>query len=191
MADPRLIRSADLVRVLWKNGGGTTAEVAVHPPGAGFDDFDWRISMADVAVDGPFSRFPGVARTRGLAEGRDLVLDVEGDMRVLVRPGESRSFAGEAETVARLRGGPVRDINVMSRRGRFAHRVRSAPAEPLASWTAMAVVAVAALAESVMVMVAGRPFHLDPLDVLLVSGGCGSLVVTGQALSIGFIDETG
>ncbi len=191
MADPRLVRSTDLVRVPWKNGGGTTAEVAVHPSGAGFDDFDWRISMADVAIDGPFSRFPGVDRTLVLAEGRDLVLDVEGDTQVLACPGEARSFAGEAETGARLRGGPIRDINVMSRRGRFAHRVGSVPGEPLASWTAMAAVAVAALAESVRVTVEGRSFRLDPLDVLLVPGGCGRLVLTGQALLIGFIDETG
>jgi len=190
MADLRLIRSADLVRVPWKNGGGTTAEVAVHPPGAGFDDFDWRISMADVAVDGPFSLFPGVDRTLVLAEGRDLVLDIEGDLRVLVRPGEARSFAGEAETGARLRSGPIRDINVMSRRGRFAHRVGSVPGELQAPWAAMAVVAVAALAESVVVTVEGRSFHLDLLDVLLVPGGCGSLAVTGQALLIGFTDGT-
>ncbi len=190
MADVRLIRSADLVRVPWKNGGGTTAEVAVHPPGAGFDDFDWRISMADVAVDGPFSRFPGVDRTLVLAEGRDLVLDIEGDLRVLVRPGDAGSFAGEAETRARLHGGPIRDINVMSRRGRFAHRVGWVPGELLAPWAAMAVVAVAALAEGVVVTVEGRSFHLDLLDVLLVPGGCGSLAVTGQALSIGFTDGT-
>ena len=190
MAEPRLIRSADLVRVPWKNGGGTTAEVAVHPPGAGFDDFDWRISMADVAVDGPFSRFPGVDRTLVLAEGRDLVLDIEGDLRVLVRPGDAGSFAGEAETRARLHGGPIRDINVMSRRDRFAHRVGSVPGGLLAPWAAMAVVAVAALAEGVVVTVEGRSFHLDLLDVLLVPGGCGSLAVTGQALSIGFTDGT-
>jgi environmental stress-induced protein Ves len=191
MADLRLIRSADLVRVPWKNGGGTTAEVAVHPPGAGFDDFDWRISMADLAVDGPFSRFPGVDRTLVLAEGRDLVLDIEGDLQVLVRPGEARSFAGEAETAARLRGGPIRDINVMSRRGRFAHCVGwPAAGKLLAPWAAMAVVAIAALAEGVMVTVEGRSFGLAPLDLLLVRGGCGSLAATGPALLIGFTAET-
>jgi environmental stress-induced protein Ves len=172
MADLRLIRSADLVRVPWKDGGGTTAEVAVHPPGAGFDDFDWRISMADVAADGPFSRFPGVDRTLVLAEGRDLVLDIEGDIQVLIRPGDARSFAGEVAAGARLHGGPVRDINVMSRRGRFAHRVGSpATGEPLRSWAAMAVVAIAALAEGVMVTVEGRSFGLAPLDLLLAEGG--------------------
>ena len=46
----------------WKNGGGETAEIAVSPAGAGFDDFDWRISTAIVAQSGPFSGFPGVDR---------------------------------------------------------------------------------------------------------------------------------
>lgn len=96
MANPRLIRSTDLVRVPWKNGGGTTAEVAVHPPGTGFDAFDWRISMADVAADGPFSRFPGVDRTLVLAEGRDLVLDLEGGLRVLAPSATSTSCPAAA-----------------------------------------------------------------------------------------------
>ena len=45
----RVIRNADLVRVPWKNGGGTTAEVAAFPEGSTFETFGWRISMADVA----------------------------------------------------------------------------------------------------------------------------------------------
>ena len=47
----------------WKNGGGETAEIAVSPPGAALDDFDWRLSMARVETDGPFSAFPGIDRT--------------------------------------------------------------------------------------------------------------------------------
>lgn len=47
----------------WKNGGGVTTEIIVHPAKAPMADFDWRISMANVAQDGPFSIFPGVDRT--------------------------------------------------------------------------------------------------------------------------------
>ncbi|MBM7325185.1 HutD family protein, partial [Agrobacterium sp. S2] len=47
----------------WKNGGGVTTEIIVHPAKASMADFDWRISMANVAQDGPFSIFPGVDRT--------------------------------------------------------------------------------------------------------------------------------
>lgn len=39
-----------------ENGGGVTVEIAVHPEGASVDNFDWRISMATVASDGPFLR---------------------------------------------------------------------------------------------------------------------------------------
>jgi environmental stress-induced protein Ves len=71
-------------RTPWKNGGGLTEEIAAHPEGAALDGFDWRISIAAVDRDGPFSRFPGVDRTITLIEGRrhaafgpdrDVVLD--------------------------------------------------------------------------------------------------------------------
>ena len=75
----RLIREASLPRRPWKNGGGTTVEIAVFPAGAGFDGFDWRLSMADVVADGPFSAFPDIDRTLVLIDGPGLVLDVAGE----------------------------------------------------------------------------------------------------------------
>jgi len=59
----RIIRAADCLVMPWKNGGGTTTEIAVAPEGASLNDFDWRISMAHVGADGPFSSFPGIDRT--------------------------------------------------------------------------------------------------------------------------------
>ena len=59
----RVLRAADYPRMPWKNGGGETAEILVEPAGAPLDSFDWRLSMARVAADGPFSLFPGVERT--------------------------------------------------------------------------------------------------------------------------------
>jgi len=58
-----LIRGADLVASPWKNGGGVTREVAAFPEGAALDAFVWRVSVADVAQAGPFSRFAGIDRT--------------------------------------------------------------------------------------------------------------------------------
>ncbi len=79
----------------------------------------------------------------------------------------------------------------MSRRGRISHCVACPTAdEPLASWAAMAVATVAALAENVVITVEGRAFRLAPLDLLLVQGGCGSLATSGHALIIGFTAET-
>ncbi|MGI2035464.1 HutD family protein [Rhizobium panacihumi] len=42
----------------WKSGKEETTEIAVFPPDASIDDFDWRISMATVAPDDPFPRSP-------------------------------------------------------------------------------------------------------------------------------------
>jgi environmental stress-induced protein Ves len=119
-----IIRNHDLVRVPWKNGGGTTAQVAAFPEGSGFESFGWRLSMADVASDGPFSPFPGIDRTLILVEGDGLELEVEGFAYRLDRASPKLSFSGDDATAGRLLSGPIRDLNVMTRRGQFRHRTR-------------------------------------------------------------------
>ncbi|ARJ70106.1 HutD family protein [Paracoccus contaminans] len=122
----KLVRRADLVPQPWKNGGGVTREIAAHPPGAGLEDFDWRLSMAEIASDGPFSAFPGIDRTLTVIEGDGLALDFGAgavDLPAL-RP---LAFPGEAPVAARLRGGPVTDLNVMTRRAALSHAVRLLP----------------------------------------------------------------
>ena len=125
----QILRAADRVATPWKNGGGVTREVAARPPGAGMDGFDWRVSLADVAADGPFSAFPGVDRVLTVIEGDGLVLEVEGRAAHLT-PGAPFAFPGEAAVAARLTAGPIRDLNVMVRRGVWTARVapwRGAP----------------------------------------------------------------
>jgi environmental stress-induced protein Ves len=120
----RVFRNEDLVRIPWKNGVGTTAEVAAFPEDSGFETFGWRISMADVASDGPFSHFPGIDRTLIVVEGDGIELDVEGIAYPLDRISSKLSFSGDDVTIGRLLSGPIRDLNVMTRRGRFRHRTR-------------------------------------------------------------------
>lgn len=107
----------------WKNGGGVTVEIAISPENASVDNFDWRISTATVANDGPFSVFPGIDRTLSVLEGNGIVLDVDGADTVLTTTTEPFSFAADAKSGARLIEGPITDLNVMTRRGRFTHRV--------------------------------------------------------------------
>ena len=123
----RVLRSASHRRMPWRNGGGETIEIVVSPDGAGLDDFDWRVSMALVASDGPFSSFPGVDRTLSLLEGRGIILSVEGRVPLgLTRLHEPVSFPADVPTSASLIGGPITDLNVMSRRGQISHAVRFA-----------------------------------------------------------------
>ena len=120
----RVLRSADYRRMPWKNGGGETREVAVSPPGATLDTLDWRLSLATVASDGPFSVFAGVVRTLCVLEGAGISLDVAGSgKQVLLCSSAPDTFNGEAATNALLVDGPIVDLNVMSRRGRFRHTV--------------------------------------------------------------------
>ncbi|WP_051481583.1 HutD/Ves family protein [Paraburkholderia nodosa] len=115
-----LLRGAALVASPWKNGGGVTREIAVahvaSHAGASLDAFAWRVSVADVAQAGPFSRFEGVDRTLVLLEGAGMLLDEAGRTHVLTQPLDVAHFAGEAAIDARLVNGATRDFNLMVRR---------------------------------------------------------------------------
>jgi uncharacterized protein len=117
MTSPRvtLIRGAELVASPWKNGGGVTRQIAFEP-GSGKHDFAWRISVADVAQAGPFSRFEGVDRTLVLLEGAGMLLDEGSVTHSLMHPLDLARFAGEASIDARLVDGPTRDFNLMVHR---------------------------------------------------------------------------
>jgi environmental stress-induced protein Ves len=118
----RILRSAEYPARPWKNGGGTTREISVFPPGASLDDFHWRVSLAQVERDGPFSRFDDVDRTLVLLSGA-MTLH-EQDRRIELVCGEPVTFAGERVMNTTLRGGSTLDLNVMTRRGRAQHTVR-------------------------------------------------------------------
>ena len=112
----RLLTPADYRSMRWKNGGGRTTEIAAYPPDAAIDAFSWRVSIADVASDGPFSRFPGVDRTIVLLEGTGMRLTGGGRETELCTPFEPFRFSGDDAVDCTLIAGPVRDFNAMFRR---------------------------------------------------------------------------
>ncbi|MFD8699229.1 HutD/Ves family protein [Kitasatospora purpeofusca] len=114
----QLLRAAERPATAWRNGGGVTREVAGYPAGSGLDDFQWRVSLADVGSPGPFSAFPGVDRVITLVEGPGMALTVDGTEHVVDAPFRPFAFSGDAATDCRLLGGPLVDFNVMTRRGR-------------------------------------------------------------------------
>jgi len=119
-----LLHAATHCRMPWKNGGGVTTEIAVFPEGAGLDDFEWRLSMATVATDGPFSLFAGIDRTLAVLEGEGVVLSVEGMAdATLTTASPPFAFAADRSASARLVSGPISDLNIMTRRGVWTHQV--------------------------------------------------------------------
>lgn len=120
----KILRAADYKTMPWKNGIGSTTEIAISPADATLENFGWRVSMAQVASDGPFSSFAAIERTLLVLEGDGLDLSVAHQETKRIDRETVHSFPGDQPTSARLVDGPIIDLNVMSRRGTVTHDVR-------------------------------------------------------------------
>lgn len=120
----------------WKNGGGSTQEIACWPPGATLDSFAWRVSIARIAASGPFSDFAGVDRVITLLDGDGVHLRGRGVDHRLDRPLQPFAFPGDVAIDCTLLGNASSDFNVMTRRNRMTADVRilqAAAMTPVAS----------------------------------------------------------
>jgi len=104
------VRTADVAPQPWRNGGGETRTLLVRPRG---DRWQVRVSVADVDVNGPFSRFPGVQRWFAVLEGGDVILTIGAKEHRLGRDGDAISFRGDVAVRCRLVDGATRDLNLM------------------------------------------------------------------------------
>jgi uncharacterized protein len=105
----RIVRWIDLKAVPWRNGLGITREIAREANG---DCFAWRFSVADVAADGAFSRFDGMRRILTVVDGKGMELQhqtatLQADLGLPVE------FDGSLDITSRLKGGPLRDLNLI------------------------------------------------------------------------------
>ncbi|HEY6823930.1 MAG TPA: HutD family protein [Steroidobacteraceae bacterium] len=127
-----ILRAADRRAVPWKDGGGVTREVAVHPPASDLGSFDWRVSLAEVHQGGPFSTFPEIDRHLAVIAGR-LELAIAGREVLTLSPQSAPvEFPGDLGASAQPVISPVSDLNVMTRRGHFvAHLRRRSAASPM------------------------------------------------------------
>ena len=128
----RRIAASQYRTMPWANGRGLTREIARRDPGG---SLLWRLSLADVAEDGPFSAFPGLARILTVVEGAGMRLahpatpgpatpDLE------ARPWVPVHFSGDVALDGQLVAGPVRDLNLIfdpARLGPVPRILRGAP----------------------------------------------------------------
>ncbi len=98
----------------WANGLGTSYEVASDRNVDGV--WTWRVALAPVVLDGPFSVMPGVDRQLVVINGEGMTLSIDGEI-VECPPGRVIRFSGDSVTIARLVGGPVVDLGLMTVRG--------------------------------------------------------------------------
>ncbi len=178
----RVIEAAQQLAQPWKNGGGSTTEIFSHPEGATLDAFDWRISMAGVGTDGPFSLFPEIDRTLAILGGEGVVLEVDGLGMITVTDADPPArFPGDRPSHARLIGGPVTDLNVMSRRGRFRHRLWRMLVDGAVAVTAGAEIVVALSMGEIRLGLDGERRDLNVRDAAVLTGAKGRPISLSSA----------
>jgi len=128
----QILSRSDFRTQPWKNGGGVTHEVArADRDGA----LLWRLSIAEVASDGPFSTFQGLSRILTVIDGAGLWLDTPCG-RITARPLAPISFSGDLPVDCRRIDGAVTDFNLIFDGNRLRGRVealttaRQCPAAP-------------------------------------------------------------
>lgn len=122
----QLIPANEYQRTRWKNGLGWTREITRYPAGA--ENWQWRLSIAEVDKDGPFSAFENIDRELILLHGEGMCLNfADGDSVTLHPPHDKHRFAGERELSAELISGPTQDYNVMWQRDHYDAQVLHRP----------------------------------------------------------------
>lgn len=125
MSAPSFVRLADCAPQAWRNGGGVTRELLAWPRA---DDWWLRVSVAEIAADGEFSRFAGVQRWFAVLDGAGVRLDLPRGPVTVTPHDEPVAFDGEDAPMCRLLEGRTHDLNFMARRGNGQARLRRAHA---------------------------------------------------------------
>ena len=166
----RILRAAERPPTPWKNGGGLTREVIVHPSGSDLTRFDWRVSLAEIRAPGPFSSFPGIDRRMAVLEGRLSLSIGKGAGMIATPETPPLTFPGETAVFAEPCGGPVTDLNIMTRRGRFDSQLTFSTArEPRELNAHAGATLILALSDLVVGCPTG-PLSLSSLDAVLIEG---------------------
>ncbi|MHA6695035.1 HutD/Ves family protein [Homoserinimonas sp. A520] len=181
-----LLPAADRTDEPWRNGGGSTRQIAALD---GPDGWSWRLSMARVEADGPFSVFPGVTRTILVMDGDEMELNVAGRQ---VRLGaEPFTFDGAAETHGALLTSAVTDFNVMVRRGEYSASTERMPA----GQSSFAVPGDTTGSPSTVIVVApatGAHFEVEQLGLDLALAGYDAVIIEEVTTPLhGIVTSTG
>lgn len=127
--------------VAWRNGGGTARDIAVHPAGTGMaETFGWRVALAEIAQDGPFSRYePEIERVITLLDGGGFDLDFDVDFEgaeplAVTEKHEPARFRGHWPAMCRLRQSRSIVFNILYDFSRFSaqpHIIRPPVDQPM------------------------------------------------------------
>lgn len=117
-----LLHAKDYPSAPWKNGGGTTMEIA-RDAGQALDDFGWRLSLADVQNSGDFSVFAGYQRIITVLQGAGMSLIIDGQPSRPLKVSDPLAFSGDSQVSSTLLDGPIRDFNLIYHPQRYNARL--------------------------------------------------------------------
>ena len=123
MSQTRILRAADYPRMPWKNGGGSTEEIA-RDAGQDLDGFGWRLSIADIETSGGFSVFAGYQRIITVLQGTGMTLNIDGKDSEPLLPSDPFAFSGDSAVSCTLLDGPIRDFNLIYSPARYRARLQ-------------------------------------------------------------------
>ena len=170
-------------RERWRNGAGWTREIARWPEAG---DWNWRLSIAEIEQDAPFSRFDGIERELVLLSGHGVRLRFDDGRCVALEPPHGRlRFAGEDAVQGELLDGPTQDFNLMWQRGtvdaQLWHRPLVGPmvifADPGTTW--------------VLHLIAGQARFADLSGLPDLAAGDTALLVAGEERLRHVVDGAG
>ena len=106
------VRLDEVTAAPWRNGGGVTRELLAWPEAG-----EWRVrmSVAEVAGDGPFSCFDGAQRWFAVLAGAGVRLRLQGATHELTQRSAPFEFDGAIATECELLAGATQDFNLMLR----------------------------------------------------------------------------
>lgn len=172
-------------RERWRNGAGWTREIVRLCAAAGHgwaadddigDDWDVRLSIAEIDRDCAFSAFPGIERELVLLRGDGIELTFADGRVVVVDPPHGRiRFDGADAPRCRLSYGPTHDFNLMWRPQRVEAQLLH---RPLVG--AMVFFAGAGVAWAVH-LISGRAQFKDRPDLAPLQAGDSALIGAGDA----------
>lgn len=173
----------------WKNGLGFTFEIARRSQD-GVDDFDWRISMADVEHNSEFSFFKGKQRIISVLSGVGMYLYINQTKdtqikdtqinEVNVSPRTIFAFDGEERVSCKLINGAIRDLNLIYQKERVHPRMQWIIGNnPETILTSAQEVLIFNMAQDAVIKIADCRYKLETLD-------CLKIVNLNQVLAIKF-----
>ncbi|MFI5363131.1 MAG: HutD family protein [Elusimicrobiota bacterium] len=177
----RLLTPASSRRVPWRNGLGSTLEIASDAAAPG-GEWTWRLSIADVPARARFSAFPGIDRFIACLAGPGLDLERDGARSSVPREGGALAFAGEELVFGAPLGPGVRDVNLMVRRGRWRGRMTLARGRALSLSAPLVLVHSAEDSPALRADCDEGALELAPSHTLVASGRVAILGAPGSVI---------